>query len=280
MERIAETVNQVLDSIKSATSTRTCRSCGQQFEPEASLDAITGKYGPDWHLKISNWMSIRIQSCPACIIPAYEKLVAEYEASTRKERTAAVERHIAETIPAIFRGATLDDFSPEIKKQVAAFLKSGTTLFISGKCGTGKTHLGCAMLIGHMRASLEKYTYVNTTDLILKIKASFSDNQESEEKQIDAVSSGKMFFDDVGSFKMSEFAAEVLYTVMDRRYRDAVQTVYSSNLSLAEISENLGDRIASRLSSGMVLELTGFDKRLMAGHEFKVPMGAASERDA
>jgi len=46
--------------------------------------------------------------------------------------------------------------------------------------------------------------------------------------------------------KTTEWALQTLFVIIDRRYRNMVKTIITSNLSLNEISEKIGDRIASR----------------------------------
>ena len=69
--------------------------------------------------------------------------------------------------------------------------------------------------------------------------------------------------DDLGVDKTSEGSLQTLYTIIDRKYREEKQTLITSNLTLDEIAEEVGDRIASRIA-GMckVVEIKGKDRRL------------------
>lgn len=69
------------------------------------------------------------------------------------------------------------------------------------------------------------------------------------------------FLDEVGTrSKVTDTHYDVLRRALDAR--EGKPAVYMSNLALAEIASVYDDRIASRLASGTVLELTGEDRRL------------------
>jgi DNA replication protein DnaC len=72
-----------------------------------------------------------------------------------------------------------------------------------------------------------------------------------------------LILDDLGVEKTTEWSLQTLYTIIDRRYREEKQTLITSNLTLDEIAEKVGDRIASRIA-GMckVVEIKGRDRRL------------------
>lgn len=53
--------------------------------------------------------------------------------------------------------------------------------------------------------------------------------------------------------------------VLDRRLSQCKPTVVTTNWSLAEIAEQVDDRVASRLASFTCIELAGLDRRLTLG---------------
>ncbi|MGB2788812.1 MAG: ATP-binding protein, partial [Dokdonella sp.] len=62
-----------------------------------------------------------------------------------------------------------------------------------------------------------------------------------------------LIIDDVGVSKRSEYAPDSLLTILDEREGTNLPTIVVSNLSLAEISQLIDDRIASRLSAFQVV---------------------------
>jgi DNA replication protein DnaC len=69
--------------------------------------------------------------------------------------------------------------------------------------------------------------------------------------------------DDLGAEKVTDFAGEALYLLIDGRLSKALPTVVTSNLSPDEIARVHGDRIISRiLGFGPARPLDGRDQRL------------------
>jgi len=106
---------------------------------------------------------------------------------------------------------------------------------------------------------------ISVPDLLLEIRECFSGRTgDSESSLIEKYTGRKcLILDDLGPEKSSEWSIQTLYSIIDRRYRDVRQTLITSNLTLDEIAEKVGDRIASRIA-GMceVVEIKGKDRRL------------------
>jgi len=178
-----------------------------------------------------------------------------------------------------FLGASIKDFPRSIQKIV----KNEKSFFVHGPCGTGKTHLLAAALrhniIEHpytdgsdcntqliCRYQRDNWpTFISALDMLLKIRNSFSGHGESEDDYINkyARNVDVLFLDDLGVEKPTDWAISTLSVLIDRRYRNELTTYISSNYSLEQIAQRLGDRIASRIA-GMcqVIHLTGDDRRL------------------
>ena len=97
------------------------------------------------------------------------------------------------------------------------------------------------------------------------LRNTFKDKSEQSETEIinNLSEANILILDDLGAEKSSEFALQSLYVIIDQRYSEIRPTIITSNLSLGEIAEKVGDRIASRIA-GMckVIELKGKDRRL------------------
>jgi len=70
-----------------------------------------------------------------------------------------------------------------------------------------------------------------------------------------------LFLDDLGAEKVTDWALETLFTLINDRYERMLPTVYTSNLDPRQLSENLGDRIASRIVGSCVLINLGSEDR-------------------
>jgi DNA replication protein DnaC len=67
--------------------------------------------------------------------------------------------------------------------------------------------------------------------------------------------------DDLGAEKTTEYAITTLYLIIDRRIRNEMQTIITTNLSLDEIEATLGARIASRLAEMKIIKINMPDYR-------------------
>ena len=178
-----------------------------------------------------------------------------------------------------FQQARRDDIPEKTWSQVSGFLKEDS-IFLHGSPGIGKTHIAAALIREKILADNEAhYTYpdksvrvympsypVMTTipDLLLEIRECFNGGQESESSIIERYSAKKcLILDDMGAEKTSEWSIQTLYSIIDHRYREEKQTMITSNLTLDEIAEKVGDRIASRIAGVCkVVEIKGKDRRI------------------
>lgn len=196
-------------------------------------------------------------------------------------------------IPPRYSAAKKTDIPSELWKESGPFLTGKSEgLYLHGQTGTGKTHLAIAIMREYLiNNNPESYfswpsyfmsehpqypIFKSIPDLLMEIRATFRNDPEqrygTESAVIDRYSDGVyhdhqwppfFIFDDLGAEKTTDWVLQTLYTVLDRRYRDMKRTIFTSNLSLDQISLKLNDRIASRIA-GMckVIELKGEDKRV------------------
>ncbi|MFH0771312.1 MAG: ATP-binding protein [Candidatus Omnitrophota bacterium] len=135
------------------------------------------------------------------------------------------------------------------------------SIILSGKTGCGKTHLAISML---REANLRWAAYfITIPELLLKIRGSFdSQSNETEEEIIAKFSDYELLvLDDLGAEKTTEYSITTLYLILDRRNRENRRTIITTNLSLQDIEETLGARIASRLADMKFIKINMQDYR-------------------
>lgn len=164
-------------------------------------------------------------------------------------------------IPKIYHNCNISDFA-KIDTVLEWARKPSGFLFIHGKTGTGKTHLICSIKKRYNEIGVNSSLFFSS-EIFLEIRNSFNSKSiTSEEEIIDKCTDGIAFFDDFGTQKNTEFSIETWYNIINKRYMKDIPTIFTSNITLKEISILMSDRIASRIASGEVFELNGTDRRL------------------
>ena len=95
------------------------------------------------------------------------------------------------------------------------------SVFLTGACGSGKTHLAVGIL---REAKREGYVagalFVTIPEFVTDLRDAISSNES--EKQVFNRLDGKemVILDDLGAGKISEYTAQSLFLLVDRCYRD------------------------------------------------------------
>jgi DNA replication protein DnaC len=181
-------------------------------------------------------------------------------------------------VPQKYLKASFDSFEggKTVKELCQVAILDHESVMLCGKTGCGKTHLAVAMLrhfvsttkneLG-LRERTEddiprngndsRIMFLSVPELLLQIRGTFAkDSEQTEESVIERYSNmSLLILDDLGAEKTSEWVESTLYLIIDRRNRGQRWTIVTSNLSLEEIEQHLGARIASRLSDMKVVNI-------------------------
>jgi DNA replication protein DnaC len=171
-----------------------------------------------------------------------------------------------------FLNASFDNFDRkwepdayEVAKQyVESFpMSDGKGLIFTGGVGTGKTHLAaaiCREVISRYSTTVEFVSYVQ---LLADIRAAFSDNRNIGEIEEKMMKTGLLVIDDLGKEKQSQFSNEMLYKVVNERYKNELPMIITTNWPLKSLSERLDYAVFSRLiGTCKVVETSGNDYRM------------------
>lgn len=167
-------------------------------------------------------------------------------------------------IPLRYEKASFSSVSPEIKKAFDKIRKDRRGIYLHGSVGTGKTHTLYA-LAKQLKEENFKVMVHNSTEFIYNIKREFDlqpiDREHILERTLEF--KGVLFIDDIGAEKMTDWVLETFYLIINKRYEERLPTVFTSNCTIAELAERIGDRSASRIvESCEIVELSGQDRRL------------------
>jgi DNA replication protein DnaC len=158
-----------------------------------------------------------------------------------------------------------DNFSGggKIVDVLSQLTKTDDSIVLTGQTGCGKTHLAVALLAEYPCVDATDPVFVTVPELLLKIRTCFGPKATLTEEEIinNYASCEVLVLDDLGAEKESEFVIVTLYLIIDRRNRYGRKTIITTNLSLPEIEEKLGARIASRLSEMKIIKINMPDYR-------------------
>lgn len=213
--------------------------------------------------------------CPKCDAEISEKKANR----ERQERLMAKKDQIAAAgIPTRYRQYDIMGISPmndqqseiitRCKKYADNFetiKKLGTSLVFTGQPGTGKTLIAMAMVKKIINVCVDSHTfdygidggfmmpvcickYVNVYDLFTEIKATY--RKDSNESEMDILrhytSPHLLILDEIGVQNGTDYEANMLFRVINKRYEDMKPTILISNLSEGELTEYIGHRTIDR----------------------------------
>jgi len=228
-------------------------------------------------LRRSFWASPKPCTCPGVLAEAEEareraRLQAEREHAERvkSERFRLLKKS---GLPARYYGATfaaaeIDDDNRDAYVSVMRFeVKPTGGLIISGPVGTGKTYAASCM-VNLFLDKLKWVTFGNVLDLLGRLRRSYSDAAQEEEWRIlDELNKVPLLvIDDLGKEKVSEWVEQILYQVIDGRYRAEKPLIVTTNYdaeTLAGRYPEVGEALMSRLGGFCEpVYLGGTDRRL------------------
>lgn len=202
------------------------------------------------------------QKCDAERESAAKERKDQIAAADEKRRIEALVQRAA--IPQRFQSRTFANYVASTDGQARALRvatayaegwaevrERGTCLIFSGKAGTGKTHLACAIanfLLAKGVASL----FTTVSDAMRAIKRSYDPGIAlTETDALRAfVDPSLLIFDEVGGSKGTEHETQLMFDIINKRYESCRPTIVLTNLDPAALRDHLGERVTDRLREG------------------------------
>lgn len=164
-------------------------------------------------------------------------------------------------VPLRFAEARVEQLEGPLRDAVEEWRQApGRNLVLLGDVGVGKTHAAFAALRLVNRAYYKPKFYP-VTELLDALRPG------GERVDFDRlVQADYLALDDLGADRVTEWSAERLYTLVNRRWLDGRPIIATSNLSVSNgrgpLVDAVGERLYSRLvDDAVVVQVAGEDRR-------------------
>jgi DNA replication protein DnaC len=229
-----------------------CPHCGQELQAEffEFPPALQHKYG-----KPGEWY---YHPCtPECEKKNERR---EWELMRRDARVATLRE--CSGLSKRMKGYTLGNFMPTVSNaagrarvKVDGYLEdweenreAGKGLYFCGGVGTGKTHLAVAVMNELIRKKRTPSLFVTVPELLDNLRETYNKPGRNLDEWMDVVQNAEfLVLDDLGSERTTEWVRERIFVIVNHRYREALPTVFTSNIGPKDLAEQLGERTASRI---------------------------------
>lgn len=203
--------------------------------------------------------------CPECN-REYHLAAEAAKAKAEELRKVELAKRLRESslIPKRFKSCNFDNFHISNDGQAKALSvakayaesweevsERGAGLIFSGKAGTGKTHLACAIA----NAVIDTATpakFVTVTGMMRAIKETYGkESTQSESEVLQKLSDVPLLvLDEAGMDYGTDFNKTLLFEVLNSRYENINPTIILTNLDATALKEYLGERVVDRMRDG------------------------------
>ena len=152
-------------------------------------------------------------------------------------------------VPMRFQTFTLDNFptKPALALVKAWVEGGGSSLLMWGAFGTGKTALAVGLVSDRIDRGERAY-FTTTPKLLDRIKATYSKEGGEEDEILTLIKTVPfLVLDDLGAERVTDWVEEKLFTIINERHDEMRDTVFTTNLSPAELGAHIGERTCWRV---------------------------------
>lgn len=252
-----------------------------------AMESIDKVAEPDAYRE-AMWRSIsklrRVSACPKCREEERQEAHRKQEEAVRNQFENEIARGKNSIFPGLskrFQSCSFANYVSKTDQQskalmtvknyysnISEHLETGAGLVLSGKPGTGKSHLALAGIVQEIerweQKNREKFAdtkqvnltnfhidgaYVTCMDMVRSIRDTWRKDSEKSEKEVIAFycRCDFLIIDEVGVQNGTDSEKVLMFEVMDRRYRDMKPTIILTNQGLEGFKEFVGDRVFDRL---------------------------------
>ena len=156
------------------------------------------------------------------------------------------------------RPTVIQNFTPRLQKDLQEItwddLPPLENYYIQGPVGSGKTVLAAFLTLEYakqryLNAETGFVYFITVPEFLAEIKKAYGDPERQESDVVDKYTNAKfLVLDDLGPERSTDWAVDQLYLLANRRYEAMRTTIFTSNFTLPELAERMGDeRIPARI---------------------------------
>lgn len=166
------------------------------------------------------------------------------------------------------------EYLNKVKDNIVSFVRLHHNLLITSEhVGNGKTTWAAKIILHYIDTYAQEYSFKNNTpvlfinipDFLMRKKLVISDKliaDEISEIEKSILTAKIVVFDDIATKVASDYDREILYSYINYRTDNLLTNIYTSNIFVYNLSEELGERIADRvIGYSKCVELTGAGMR-------------------
>lgn len=164
-------------------------------------------------------------------------------------------------VPARFRHAVLPDVDEPAASELFEWIEGPRTsnLVLLGPVGVGKTHAGVAALRECLYQHDKTIAFAPVVEALDWLRPG-GDEPTDVRKRL--AGCGVLLLDDLGAERPTDWTAERLYGIVNRRWLDGKPIIVTTNLEPAELERTCDERLFSRLvHDAVAIHLGGPDRR-------------------
>lgn len=236
-----------------------CEFCGKELTP-IGLDYLYANISPD---------VIKYERCDCNKAQEYWKKIDEqqYETEKRKHFRDIINKLYKQNyVGRKFQNLNFENFNINSDNEIAVKVANDYTskcitkkqtkgLIITGESGLGKTHLA-ASIANKLIKNGKIVLMGRLTTLLDMLKETFRDNTKSENELIELYSNVDMIIiDDLGTEKISNWALEKLYTIIQNRNENRLPIIITTRFDKQGLIERFSQSQDEQLVDAIISKL-------------------------
>lgn len=182
------------------------------------------------------YVHVGYSGCVKCRYGCAKKTPSDPEYERRLKSSGLTESQYERTFEAYKHGGALPEIVVAKAKAIRA-AENESNLILSGKAGTGKTHLAIAIAIEamkHKRGAL----FRSVPELLDELRERAKNHDDFFQLMHRCKNVSCLVLDDLGKQKTTEAGMDYLYQIIDYRYRNRKQTIITTNAFSIDELEN------------------------------------------